>query len=242
MRVAAIIAISLVAIATQANAVTQINAVTFSNLISTYSESTIARTISENVLSAPDLDFKSTGLVDAKILQPNGGAAIVTQGLLFSAENNGGLGGMASFYSRATATQVNDASLTFGGTSTSKVWTEFDRSKIISNSFGLGMAKPGEGEYEFTVSGNYETKTNTVPALIPIPLWEDDGKFYKELSVTFEQTPLETDISADLLDQEMNFNYGVQNNQPTFYGYDFSRNLEVEDTSCSSWMSFSHLV
>lgn len=242
MRMTLVVLIGIVALSSQSSGVTQTSAFTFSNLISSFSEITAVKTISENILSAPDLNYKTNGLANAEIIQPNGGAAVVSQGLLFSAENNGGLGGMASFYSRVTATQVKDASLTFGGTSSAGIWDENDKSKIISTSLGAGMAKPGEGEYEFTVGGNYETKSNTVPALIPIPLWENDGEFYKELSVTFEQSPLETDISADLLDQEMNFNYRVQNNQPTFYGYDFSRNMEVEDTSCSSWMSFSHLV
>jgi len=242
MRATATILACIMALAIQASAASQMSAFTFSNLISSNSELTAVRTISDNILTDPYLNFNSNGVVDAKIMQPDGGAAIVSQGLYSSASNNGKLSGMASFYGSVTATQVKDVSLTCGATSITSVWNEQDRSKIASTSFGLGMAKPGEGEYEFTVGGNYETKSNTMPALIPIPLWENEGLFYKELSIAFEQAPLETDVSADLLDQEVSFNYGVQNNQPTFYSYDFSRNLEVEDTACSSWMSFSHLV
>ncbi len=242
MRVTVTILACITALAIQASGATQTSALTFSNLISTNSELTAVKTISENTLSAPDLNYKSNGEANALIIQPDGGAAMVSQCLQFSASNNGKLEGLASFYSSVTATQVKDVSLTFGGTSSTNVWNEYDRTKIADTSFGLGLAKPGDGEYEFSVGGNYETITNTEPALVSIPLWENDGELYKELSITFEQTPLESDISADVLDQEISFNYGVQNNQPAFYSYDFSRSMEAEDTSCSSWMSFSHLV
>jgi hypothetical protein len=46
---------------------------------------------------------------------------------------------------------------------------------------------------------------------------------------------------ADLLEQEINFDYGTYNNIPTYYNYDFTSNLLVDDTICSSYMSFSHI-
>lgn len=241
MRVIVIIAVCLTALVVQANAATQTSAITSSNLVSTYSESTTVRTISENTLSAPDLNYKSSGQVDAEIYQPGGGAAVVNQGLYFSAENSAGLGGMASFYCHASGTQVKDASIKFTGVSTAEVWNQNDRTAIISDSFGLGMAKPGDGEYDFSVSGNYITTSNTVPALIPIPVWEHNGKLFKELEFSFEQFPMDMGITADVLQQDVSFNYAVLNNEPTSYAYDFSRNIVVEDTTCNSWMSFSHL-
>lgn len=235
------IAVCLIALANVASGVTQTSAFTFSNLISTYSDFTAARTISENSLSAPDLNFRSNGQVDAEVYQPEGGAATVTQGLYFSADNSAGLGGYASFYCHASGTQVQDTSIKFIGTSTAETWVQYDRTAIISERFGLGIAKPGEGEYDFSVGGNYQTISNTVPALIPIPVWEHNGKLFRELELTFEQFPMDKGFTADSLQQDVSFNYGVLNNEPTSYAYDFSRSLVVEDTTCSSWMSFSHL-
>jgi len=85
------------------------------------------------------------------------------------------------------------------------------------------------------------TTSNTVPALMPIPVWEHNGKLFRELELTFEQFPMEIGFTADIFQQDVSFNYGMLDNEPTSYAYDFSRSIVVEDTTCSSWMSFSHL-
>jgi hypothetical protein len=241
MRMALIILVCMVAFAMQASGATRTNASTNSLLVSTYSDLAVARTISESSVTAPDLNYKSNGQVDSYVTQPNGGSSIISQGIYSSAENNGMLGGMTSFHAKVTATNVKDSQIIMTGTSSTEVCNKQDNSKIQSQTFGLGMAKPGEGEYSFATTGNQQTVSNMVPALKPIPVLINDPYAGKDLVVTFTQDPLTLEKPADFMQQNVDFNYGEYNSQPTFFGYDFSSTIGVEDTSCSSYMSFSHV-
>jgi hypothetical protein len=118
------------------------------------------------------------------------------------------------------------------------VWNDHDLSRIASDSFGLGLAKPGSGEYDFWVSGNYVATSNTVPVLSPTLMWNNERLI---LEVAFEQDPLKMEGTADFFSQDLSFNYGALNNVATFYGYDFAREIVIDDTTCNSWMSFQHL-
>jgi hypothetical protein len=235
------------ALITQVNGVTQTSAFTNSFLVSTYSELAASRTTSESSVTSPDLNYNSNGQVDSYVIQPGGGAAIISQNVGSMSQNYGGglgtgLGGGASFSSKVTATNVKGSYLIMTGTSTAEVSNQQDNSKIESQTFGLGIAKPGEGEHSFEVHGGQETVSNMVPALKVNPvIINHDDLLNKELIVAFEQTPSEFEQPADVLQQEVNFNYGTSDNRPTFYGYDFTNTIADGDTTCSSYMSFSHV-
>jgi hypothetical protein len=239
-----LISISMLALATQAIAVTETSAFTNSFLVSSYSELAAARTISIASITSPDLNYNSNGQVDSSVVQTGGGGAIIRQNIYSTAYNNGGLGsglgGGASFSSKVTATNAIGSSLVMTGTSTAEVCNKQDNSKIESNTFGMGIAKPGEGEYSFDVNGEQKSVSNMVPALAVIPVY-NNNLLNKELIIAFEQIPAEFEKPVDVIQQEVNFDYGTYNNQPTFYNYDVTNTIAVEDTTCSSSMSFSHL-
>jgi hypothetical protein len=240
MRIVVTILVSIIVLASQASGVTQTSAFTNSFLVSGYSELAASRTISESSVTAPDLNYKSNGQVDSYVTQPGGGGAIINQGVYSTAQNNGMLGGLTSFSSKVTASNVKSSSLIMTGKSTTEVCNKQDNSKIESSSFGLGIAKPGEGEYSFEVSGGQYTVSNMVPVLAIIPVYEND-LLNKELVIAFEQIPSEFEKPVDVIQQEVNFDYGTYNNQPTFYNYDFTNTIAIDDTTCSSSMSFSHV-
>jgi hypothetical protein len=241
---AIIILLNIVELATYADGATQTSAFTNSFFASPFSELAVSRTISQSSITSPDLNYISNGKVDADVIQPGGGNAIISQNIYSTAYNNGGLGsglgGGASFSSKITATNVKGSSLVMTGTSNAEICNKQDNSKIESWTFGLCMAKPNEGEYSLEMNGAQETKTNMAPALAVVPVY-DNELLNKELIIAFEQTPSEFDEPVDIIQQEVNFNYGTSNNQPTFYGYDFTNEIAVEDTICSSSMSFSHM-
>jgi hypothetical protein len=239
MRVTIVILVCIMALASQAFGATQTSAFTNSFLVSTYSELAASRTISENFVTTPDLNYKSNGQVDSYVTQPGGGKAIINQEINSMAQNIGMLGGMTSFSSKVTATNVESSSLIMKGTSTTEVCNPQDNSKIESRTFGLGLTKPGE-EYSFEVNGEQTTVSNMVPALAVIPVYNNE-LLNKELIISFEQIPSEFEKPVDVIQQEINFDYGTYYNQPTFYNYDFTNTIAVEDTTCSSSMSFSHV-
>jgi hypothetical protein len=240
MRVIVLILVGIVVLASEACGITQTSAFTNSFLVSSFSDLAASRTISENFVTTPDLNYKSNGQVDSYVTQPGGGNAIISQEINSMAQNIGKLGGMASFNSKVTATNVGSSSLIMKGTSTTEVCNRQDNSKIESRTFGLGIAKPGEGEYSFIVNGEQESTSNMVPALAVIPVYNNE-LLNKELIIAFEQIPSEFETPVDVIKQEVNFDYGTYNNQPTFYNYDVTNTIAVEDTTCSSSMSFSHV-
>ncbi len=243
MRVALIILVGILALASQSNGVTQTSAFTSSFLVSNYSNLAASKTISESSVVSPDLNYNSKGQVESYVIQPDGGGATISQKVYSTAESYGGmLGGIVSFSNKITATQVKNTSLVMTGTSSPDVSNKQNNSEIESQTFGLGMAKPGDGGYSFEVKGAQNSVCNIAPFPAIIPIAANNTELLnKELIIAFEQTPMEFEQPADILQQEVNFNYGTSNNQPTFYGYDFTSTLEVGDTICSSSMSFSHV-
>jgi len=244
MKLTLVILCSIMAMATQASGITETSAFTNSFFASPFSELAASRTISQSFISSPDLNYISNGKVDANVIQPGGGNSIIKQNIYSTAYNNGGLGsglgGGASFSSKVTATNVKGSSLVMTGTSNAEICNKQDHSKIESWTFGMCLAMPNEGEYSLEMNGAQETKTNMVPALAVIPVFDND-LLNKELIIAFEQTPSEFDEPVDVIQQEVDFNYGTSNNKPTFYGYDFTNEIAVEDIACSSSMSFSHV-
>jgi hypothetical protein len=245
MRLVIAILVCVLALASQASGASQTSAFTYSLLVSNSSEFAAVRTISESSVSTPDLNYNNNGQVDSYIIQPGGGAAIISQGINSNASNFGKLGGLATFHAKVTGTNVVNSQIIMTGTSTTTVSNNRDYSKIESQSFGLGMAKPGDGDYLFTTTGNQTTVTDTVSALSPVvtivPIDLRDNYVDKTLNVAFKQNAQELDPPADFIDQNIDFKYANLYNVPTYYGYDFTSKIGVKDTTCSSYMTYEHL-
>ena len=193
-------------------------------------------------VESPEIDYHARGQVDSCVFQPDGGGAIISQGVYSTAHNYYGIiGGGASFSSHITATNSKGTEVVMSGLSTAEICYSQDYAMMRSEAFGMGIAKPGEGEeYYFSVNGSQKTVSTTLPA--PTPVFIPTSEFMdKELNVTFRQNSMDMDQPADILDQEINFNYGTFYNMPTYYSYDYSSFLSIGDSSCSSSMSLSHL-
>lgn len=229
------------ALATQASGVVQTSASTQSFLASTDIDQVAIRTISHSSVTSPEMYYKIKVQVDTDTDQPGGGEAVVSQGVQSTGHNYlGSLSGGATFSSTVIASNTKGTNVVMSGKSEAVVCYSQEYAMVKSETFGMGIAKPGEGEYIFKVDGDQKTKSTTMPAPVFVVMNRDE-LLDKELTVTFRQNPLEMEVPADLLEQEVNFNYGTYNNQPTFYGYNFLGNLIVDDTTCSSHMSFSHV-
>ena len=79
MRVALIILVGILALASQSNGVTQTSAFTSSFLVSNYSNLAASKTISESSVVSPDLNYNSKGQVESYVIQPDGGGATISQ-------------------------------------------------------------------------------------------------------------------------------------------------------------------
>jgi len=241
MKLALTLLVFVATLATQASGVVETGASTNSFLISNNSELAATRTISESSVTSPEMYYNSSGQVDSYVVQPGGGDAIISQNVYSTFHNYyGSLGGEVSFSSKVTATNATGPEVVMTGKSTGEVCYSQDYALMQSQTFGMGIAYPGEGEYHFGLNGDQNTRSTTLPAPVPVLICTDEF-MNKELNVTFRQNSLDMDVPADFLQQEVNFNYGTFNNQPTFYGYDFSSILTIEDTSCSSYMSLKHV-
>lgn len=241
MKVTLTVLVLVAVVVTEASGLVQTGATTNSLLVSSCSELAASKIISESSVTSPAMKYNSKGNVESYVIQPGKGSAIIRQNIFSKAHNYYGvLGGGASFSSEVSATNTKDTSLIMTGTSTAEVCYSQDYAMIKSETFGMGIAKPGEDEYTFEVNGDQGTKSTILPVPVPVVMNKNE-LLDKELVVTFKQNSLEMEVPADFLHQEVNFNYGTHNNQPTFYGYDFSHDLVVDDTTCSSFMSFSHV-
>jgi hypothetical protein len=242
LALAALVFVAMLALATQASGVVETSASTSSFLVDTDSDISASRTMMESSVTTPEMNYSSNGQVDSHVLQPGGGAAIISHNIYTTARNYYGiLGGGVSFSSKVTATNATSSELVMTGRSTGGVCYSQEYAMAKSETFGMGIAKVGEGgEHSFNLDGSQKTVTTRLP--IPVPVMIHTDEFVnKELTVTFRQRSLEMDTPADFLQEEVNFDYRTYNNQMAYYGYDFSSFLAIEDTSCNSYMSFAHV-
>jgi hypothetical protein len=111
-----------------------------------------------------------------------------------------------------------------------------DNTKVESTSSGVGLANPGTTDYKFTLSGGHNTFTTAAVAQVPTYMTEDP----KEYSVTFDPYPLNLDLPADVLKEDVSVNFQVENNMLAAAGYDFNRDLTIGDVSCNTEMDYYH--
>lgn len=220
-----------------AGASSDAEAFTSSHLKSYGSDFSALRTITSNQITTPDLDFQSFGEVNTE-LEMIGGNSEIGQTLYFSAEKDAGFNGYGSLSHSFSGENVvaMDSKMTCGGLSTVTRSTDF--TKVESTSTGMTMALPGTEDYELSLTGGHNTKTTA--STVPIPMWmtEEVKGFY----VVFEEDPLDFDIPADSLSQDVDVDFLVAENDLAYYDYDFKRDTDVEDISSRADMQLQHIV
>jgi hypothetical protein len=219
-----------------AEASSDAEAFTNSHLISYGSDFSALRTISNNLIATPDLDFQSFGEINTD-LEMSGGTSEIEQSLYFSAEKTDGFSGYGSMSHSFTANNAlyADSKMKCGGLST--VANSYDWTKVESTATGLTIALPGTLDYELSLTGGYDTRTTATA--IPIPLWMTEE--VTGFSVTFDPDDLEFDRPADFISQNTDIDFRVAENDLAYYGYDFERELEVGDISCRADMQLQHV-
>ena len=211
------------------------NAFTKSHLISYGSDFSAAKTISNNEISTPDLNFKSEGEVITEITMNEGGISEIYQNLYFSAGRYRGFSGYGSASSSYSGRNVKELKSEISGTATTTVSHTHDITRVKSTSTGAAMASPGTEEYEFSISGGHNTVTDA--AVYSIPKWMIDRPDMV-INFSLQTDAIEWDEGMDVVDQDIMFDYGISNYQLAFYSYDYSSTLQLGDTTCECEMEF----
>jgi hypothetical protein len=236
MRFTIIMLMMLAVVPCLAGAVTESSAYAISNLISYGSDFSAVRTVSDNSVITPDLNFNSDGIINTEYTLGEKGSYNLIQGITSSEDNNGGLDGSCTFYNTFSGSQVTDANLKLIGTLKTSYPNNVNPYKAETTNFGFSLASPGTDDYTFSLTGGH--KTVSTATLTPAPEWQtEDPKIY---SVSLDEYPINLDQPADLLQDNVKLNFNVAENKVAYYDYDFSRNLEIGDVSSSSAMQLFH--
>lgn len=239
----AVLLVLLVACVQSANAATDANAFTISKLTVEGTDLAVVRTLSDNLVSTPDLYFQGKGAVTSTIKtdSPAGGGEFV-QSMFFAAQQSGTLSGMAT-ESRAfewkgvTEVRTNVFGTVVTAVSDPRYNPAVQRDWVESSSSGMTIASTGGADYELALTGGHNTVTNTIPVRTSGTL---PPGYVKEYTGSFELHPLELDAPADLFSESINFGFVVNDMGQVSYGYDFSRELGIGDINCKSAMKLVH--
>lgn len=239
MKTIVLCAIMLSLMASAADGATNAIASTISHLVSYETDYSALRTISEGTVSTPDLNFKTTGQVDSNIRLLSPSTTEIMQGTSFEGMRNWNYGGLASFSSSVSGRGVISSGSSISGTAYTTVRNPTDASMVQSISSGLCLADPGSKEYELSIVGSHSTLTNA--ALQPV---SDSSGSSKTLaaSITMNLFPLEFDVPADTLYQDINLDLKIENNNLAGYSYDFAREIKLEDATCESGMNLQQMI
>ncbi|MDF0594306.1 hypothetical protein P0O24_12020 [Methanotrichaceae archaeon M04Ac] len=232
----------LAACAQSASAGTDASAFTISELKVEGTDLAVVRTLSDNLVSTPDLYFQGKGEVTSTIRtdSPAGGGDFV-QSMFFAAQQSGTLSGMAT-ESRAfewkgvTEVRTNVFGTVVTAVSDPRFNPEVQRDWVESSSSGMTIASTGGADYDLALTGGHNTVTNT----IPVRSGTLPAGYVKEYTGSFELHPLELDAPADLFSESINFGFVVDDMGQVSYGYDFSRELGIGDINCKSTMKLVH--
>lgn len=219
-----------------ANAVTESSAYANSDLSSYGSDFSALRTISANSVITPDLNFNSNGMINTEYKMSDNGFHSLTQSITSSADNNGGLNGAVTFYNSFSGSQVTDANLKLIGSLRTSYPNSVNPYKVETTNFGFSLASPGTDDYTFELTGGH--KTVSTATLKPALKWQTEDP--KTFSVSLDEYPMNLDVPADKLQENVKLDFNVAENKVASYGYDFSRDLEMGDVSSSSAMMLVH--
>lgn len=236
MRFVVIMLMLLVVIPSLAEAATESSAYATSNLENYGSDFSAIRTVVNNAVISPDLNFDSDGIINTEYTMSEKGSGTQTQSISSSVNNNGGLAGMTTFSNSFSGTQVTDTNLQFIGSLEMNFPNAVNQYMVKTTNFGFSLASPGTDDYTFTLTGGHETVSTAT--LTPAPEWRtEDPKIF---SISLDESPMNLDQPADKLQENVNLNFNIVKNEVAYYGYDFSRDLTIGDVSSSSAMKLLH--
>lgn len=236
MRFVVILLMLMVVIPSLAGAVTESNACAISNLETGSSDFSAIRTVVDNAVISPDLNFNSDGIINTEYKMNEKGSSTQTQSISSTVSNNGGMSGMTTFSNSFSGTHVTDTNLQFIGSLKMNFQNKVYPYEVQTTNFGFSMASPGTDDYTFALTGGH--KTVSTATLTPALEWQtEDPKIF---SVSLDEYPMNLDQPADKLQENVKLDFNVANNEIAYYGYDFSRDLEIGDVSSSSAMQLLH--
>jgi hypothetical protein len=225
-----------------AGAVTDASAYSISDLIGIESDHGIVRTIVNNQVSTPDLQFNSEGKLDTHLTMDESGSYQMTQGVISNVHNYRGFSGAGRFINSFTGTSVKNIDLNFLGTLNVGFSPHFNPYMMESKTFGMAVAAPGTEKYSLTLTGSQNTITNA--ALSSPPKWmTEEPKIYTvgyALDNAMMQASLQ-DLPVDQMAQDLSFDYKILENSLVYYGYDFSRSIQMGDVGFEAEMAFDHI-
>ncbi|MBN1236595.1 MAG: hypothetical protein JW999_11210 [Methanotrichaceae archaeon] len=231
MRPAIILVVVLAIIPILGNASTEAGAFTRSYLICNESNSSAIRTFSQNsFLFMPGLYINGYGEADIKVKSEDLGLMILDQTINFSNDNSQYSGIVTSHVLGRNLTELNVSISAVTSTGLSK---EENLSLIRSQSTGLGLADPGNGSYEFYLTGGHYLilDSSDIPLVYRRPL--------QPYEFSFQADDTALDEPADFIDQKVDLIYSVSPDyEQSYTGYDFSRTLQDGDITCQSNMEY----
>ena len=244
-----VLTIMLIMGLSSAEAATDATAFTLSQLDVPHTDDATIRTVSENYVFTPDLNFKGSGTVTGEITA-NGGGGQFSQGTTFNAGRNGDLYGMSLYSNEFNWKGATKLRTSCEGAVTTAVrgqvpgewnypsegtatYTPGTGDGVESIASGLTMANAGSSKYGLTLQGGFKTVTNAVTNKIrPRPI---------EYKVSLDIDPVESVQPIDLLNQNSKLDFQINDNGFAYYGYDFQRDLRIGDVDCKSEMTLVHL-
>jgi hypothetical protein len=199
------------------------------------------RTISSNHLTTPELDLASNGKITTTVDLRNGGLANIIQNSLFSGgrDASGYYRSAGSLFSSATGiglSKINEE-ISFSGlcTVSNPENNPEVKTKVESESLGVSMASPSTNDYLFGVQSTSSVITNA--PIQKVRQWETGDPKIFTLSLVTE--PLNVDPPVDLTEENIQFDFGLYENNLDYYNYDFSKTIENGDTTFTSQMKFA---
>ena len=211
-----------------ASADTEIKASTSTNLSASGAGTTILRLIPIYEVKPPDLWFEANA--EATTVINNSGSATIKEGYAAMASTNGPTvvagGAVTSFYS---ATNVREIKVNLSSE------VEVKRGKNVLHTYvsGISLASP-DADYELGLSGSHEVTTDAVAGGVDFDVEEQ----LKRLRFSFEAYPRVMDPVADVVNETIGVNYNIGRESVKSYGFDFSSEIEANDITCTSSMSY----
>jgi hypothetical protein len=212
-------------------------AFTRSSFLSEGSDFSVMKTISDNFIRTPELDFRSSGSSVMELQLENPALkSTINQNFFFAARKFGSFSGYASMSNSFSAEGVKKVDTSIQGTIEAHVSPDGDRTTVESDIFGLSMATSSSRKYEQTLSGGQMTETNAATSRIPQWMIDRYGKF----DVSLIMSPLNFEKPASSMSESTDISFGTDGSRVTYYTVDFSRDLQIEDISFSADMKMLH--